>query len=145
MKEGPLFSASIYIRRLAPSSAGASAFARNWKVDTQTKKLGKSCLFSETGDRSLSIGLGYGALWLLRSLPSSLPNLTIYPWDNQPGKRQSSWAARFSSCVLCVMGPVLQIHWHLSEWLLFPAYNIDLLFLTFSKYHKERSVLKKNQ
>lgn len=145
MKEGPEFSAFIYIRRPAPYSAGASAFARNWKVDTQTKKLRKNCPFSEAEDRSMSIGLGHGVLWLLCSLPSYLPNLTTYPWDNEPGKRRSSWAARFSSCVPCVMGLVLQIHWHLSEWLLFSAHNIDLLFLTFSKYHKEISFLKKNQ
>jgi len=84
MKEGPVFSASMCIRRPTPSSAGASAFVWNWKVDAQTKKPGKNCLFSETEDRSLSIGLGYEALWLLHTLPSYQPNLTIYPWDNEP-------------------------------------------------------------
>lgn len=71
MKGDPVFSASVYIRRPVLFSSGVSASARNWEVDTQTKKLGKTCPFSETEDRSLSIGLGCGGLCLLHSLPSS--------------------------------------------------------------------------
>lgn len=41
MKGDPVFSASVYIRRPVLFSSGVSAFARNWEVDTQTKKLGK--------------------------------------------------------------------------------------------------------
>lgn len=102
MKGDPVFSASVYIRRPVLFSSGVSAFARNWEVDTQTKKLGKNCPFSKTEDRSLSTGLGCGGLCLLRSLPSYLSNLTICPWHNEPGKRWSSWAARFSGCILYV-------------------------------------------
>lgn len=57
MKGGPVFSDSVYFRRPGPFSYSAPAFSQNWKVATQTKKPGKNCPFSETEDRSLSIGL----------------------------------------------------------------------------------------